>query len=192
MLVLRSRASRKAIIEQVIDVAPISISQALMTKAAIDLGLFSSGGGVEEPEDERLIADVTEYQELVGRWVKRVEASSASAEYLRKEPAIYAALYRLGQLGGDYGAAREIAKRLVEGGDLRRFMRSTQLSGDTTLTYGNLDIVWDGEELVQIITSDSKSEQRYQKALALLQSKEAQDYFKRRSTKPTLNWPPNE
>jgi len=93
-------------------------------------------------------------------------------------------------LGGDYEMARAIGKKLVEGGDLRRFMRSTQLSGNFEVTYGHLDIVWDGEQLLKMLEGDPKYSERYQKAIGLLRNEQTRDYFNRRSTKPTTKWPP--
>jgi hypothetical protein len=71
-------------------------------------------------------------------------------------------------------------------------MRSTQLAGEFQVTYGQLDIVWDGEELLQIIKREPTNEERYAKAIGLLQSSQAKDYFTRRTTRPTEKWPPDD
>ncbi|HEY3076749.1 MAG TPA: hypothetical protein VGJ74_16370, partial [Burkholderiales bacterium] len=110
---------------------------------------------------------------------------------LTREPGIYVVAYRLGQLGGDYSLSREIARRLVKNGDLKRLLRSTQLAGEFQVTYGHLDIIWDGDELAKIIENEGLGE-RYKRAIGLLRSKESRDYFKRRSAKPTEKWPPDD
>ena len=187
-----NRSDRGQLVTRVIDIAPLSVSQAVMTKVAANLGLW--GRDTAESEGDRLIEDQAAYNALLAKWIERVQALFHSGADLRGEPVIYAVLYRLGQLGGDYALARQIAKRLAEGGDLRRLMRSTQLSGDFEVTYGHLDIVWDGEELLRVIERDTdpKSVERYKRAVKLLKSDEAKDYFKRRTTKPTTKWPPDE
>jgi len=190
--VRRSLGARKDLVELIVDNAPISISQALITESASNLGLFPVGDSREVSLGERLIPDLLTYKELLSRWIKRVEALFNSGHNFRKEPAVYVVLYRLGQLGSDYEVARAIGKSVVESGDLRRFMRSTQLAGEFNVTYGHLDIVWDSEQLLEIIERDTKNTERYQKAIKLLRSEEACDYFKRRSTKPTMKWPPEE
>ena len=190
VVVRRSTDSRKGLVDLVIDVAPISISQSLISKAASDLGIWPLGGSREVSSREQLVSDLPIYEELLGRWIKRVQSLFSSDEDFRKEPAIYAVLYRLGQLGGDYGVARAIAKKLVESGDIRRFMRATQLAGEFNVSYRNLDIVWNGEHLLKIIEGVPKDSKRYEKAMNLLRSDEARGYFKRRSTRPTTKWPP--
>jgi hypothetical protein len=177
-VVRRSLVARKELMEYIIDVAPISISQALITEAASDLGLWPDKGGVSA--DKKLIPDLPTYKDLLGRWIRRVEVLFSSGIDLRAEPIIYAVLYRLGQLGGDYVVARAIAKKLLESGDLHRFMRSTQLAGEFGVTYGHLEI----------IERDTKNVTRYQKAINFLRSEVTRDYFKRRSTTPTTKWPP--
>lgn len=177
---------RSQLLTRIVDTAPLSVSQALVTKVASDLGEWGSRAVLA---DDRLLDDKPEYERLVAKWITHVGAVFQSGVDLSSEPLIYAALYRLGQLGGDYGLARQIAKRLVEGGDLRRFMRSTQLSGEFEVTFGHLDVVWDREELLDHIQRHGKSQELYKKAINLLGSKEATEYFDGRTTKPTTKWP---
>jgi len=188
--VVRLVKARKELMERVIDIAPVSVSQALLTTAAKDLGLFPVGQAYEESPGARLIEDKSTYKQLIGRWVARIGEMFRGGVDFRNEPGIYVALHRIGQLHGDYRLPRDIAKRLVSAGDLKRFMRSTQLAGELGATYGHLDLVWDLQELVEAIERDPKNKTRYEKALGLLRSKESIDYFERRSTKPTLKWPP--
>jgi hypothetical protein len=147
--------------------------------------LFSDNG--EASEDQRLLPDLPTYKAILPRWISHVEAAFSSGSDLHREPAIYAVLYRLGQLGHDYAMARTIGKSLVEGGDLDRFMHSTHLAGNFSVAYGNLDIVWNDEELLEIIERDPNNQDRYKKATDLLRSEKAREYFEQRSTKPTAN-----
>jgi len=178
----------KGLMERIIDAAPVSTSQRLISQAASDLGLWSDNGARIE---ERLVQELHVYQALLARWMDRVESLYRSGIDLQKEPAIYVVLFRLGQLGGDYALAREIGRKLVQGGDLDRFLQSTGLADGFDVTLGRLDIVWDGSQLLEIVERDPKNIERYKKAIDLLRSDQLRDYFIRRSTKPTTKWPPD-
>lgn len=180
--------SHKKLFELVVDTAPISISQELVTEAAINLGLGKDISN-EFPSDNPLL-NTNEYKSILTRWKKHVKARFLSGADFKREPRIYAALYRLGQLGGDYTLARSIGKKLVHDGDLHRFMRSTQLSGIGRTTVQILDIVWDNRQLVKFIKRDQENIDRYQEAIKILEGDVAMDYFTHRTKKPTKKWPP--
>jgi hypothetical protein len=188
LLRTKSSADRPKLLDRLIDIAAISVSQAVVTTAASDLGEFP--GRVAESAGHRLIDDMETYRALARKWASRVEALLAAGAALRSEPYIYVACYRLGQLNGDYGIARAIGQKLVQEGDLARFMRATHLAGEFDVSYGNLDIVWSDEELIQIIERDKKTE-RYKRAIDLLHTAGSRNYFKKQTTKPTLK-PPDE
>jgi hypothetical protein len=186
----RVAIGREQLAERVIDIAPLSVTQAFFVQAAKDLGEWPRSH--EESESQRLIPDKAAFRRLISRWVTRVDRLFQAQADLKAEPLIYAALHRVGQLGGDYTLPRAITKTLVEGGDVLRFLRSTQLLGEGQLTYGNLDLVWSLPDLVGLLTRDSASADRYKEALQLLARDDVKDYFERRSTSPTTVWPPPE
>jgi hypothetical protein len=190
-IIRKEHASRASLVSMVIDEAPISISQAVLAEAARDLGLWPPGVAQPAALSEDALLAPGDYMPLMNHWLMRMASVSNNVDVLRNEPSVFAALHRWGQLSGDYTAARAAARRLVrDGHDLSRFLKSTNLLGDHPVTYGHLDIVWDREDLLSVIQDESSTTIDLKKALDILNSDECKDYFARRTSKPTLNWPP--
>jgi hypothetical protein len=188
--VLRNTAhGRGRLIELVIDLAPLSIGEGIVRKAASDLGLWNDESNNSTAQ---LIPDSSEYYLLRDRWIKRVETMFNSGANLQAEPALCSVLYRIGQLSEDFKLSRAIGKKYVEAGNLHQFLMCTRLAGSFGPHYGNLDIVWDGEELLSLLTQDSMNQDQYKRAIDTLQDDRIRDYFKRRTDKPTKRWPPDE
>jgi hypothetical protein len=179
---------RGRLIELVIDLAPLSIGEGIVRKAASDLGLWNDESNKSTTP---LIPDSSDYCLLRDRWIKRVETMFNAEDNLQAEPALCSVLYRIGQLTEDFKLPRAIGKRFVETGNVLQFLRCTQLVGSFGPHFGNLDIVWDGEELLSLLIQDGANEAQYKKAIDTLQDDRIRDYFKRRTEKPTKKWPPD-
>lgn len=170
-------------VAKIVADAPLSISEHILISIACDLGEWKIDPSRRVNPNKQLLPDLDAYKRLLALWLSRLDGANASSFALEPEPA--AVLFRWMQLSDDCTGARKMAESLTKNFEfLPKLMNATQLDGRVRPTLGNLDLIWDRQELIDLIRSSSLK-QDYAQALSLLDSDEVRNYFSTRGSTPT-------